>query len=73
MIPIFSQVKGPGNNADYTIVKFVGVRIMEVNLTGKMTSKRVIIQPCNIVANGVIPSTVEGHSNFIYSTVRLIR
>ena len=34
IIPIFSSVVGPGNNADYTIVKFVGVRILAVKLTG---------------------------------------
>jgi Flp pilus assembly protein TadG len=73
MIPIFEEVNGPGNNADYTIVKFAGVRIMEVKLTGKMTSKRLIIQPCNIVADGVIPTTQEGHGDFIYTPVRLIR
>lgn len=73
MIPIFAEVIGPGNNAEYTIVKFVGVRIMDVKLTGKMSSKRLIIQPCNIVAKGVIPSTVEGQGEFIYTPVRLIR
>lgn len=73
IIPIFSEVEGPGNNAEYTIVKFVGVRIMEVKLTGKMSSKRVIIQPCNIVSKGVIPSTDEGQGQFIFSPVRLIR
>lgn len=72
MIPIFTEVEGPGNNADYTIVKFVGVRIMEVKLTGKMSSKRLIIQPCNIVAKGVVPSATEGHGEFIYTPVRLI-
>lgn len=72
MIPIFTEVEGPGNNADYTIVKFVGVRIMEVKLTGKMTSKRLTIQPCNIVAKGVVPSATEGHGEFIYTPVRLI-
>jgi hypothetical protein len=48
-IPIFSAVSQPGNNAMYTIVKFVGVRIMFVQLTGKPTSKRVIIQPAPMV------------------------
>ncbi len=73
MIPIFASVTNPGNNADYTIVKFVGVRLMEVKLTGKMSSKRVIIQPCNIVAKGLIPATVEGQGQFIYTPVRLIQ
>jgi hypothetical protein len=48
-LPIFSAVSGPGNNAMYTIVKFVGVRIMFVQLTGKPTSKKVIIQPAPLV------------------------
>ena len=48
VIPIFTQVNGPGNNATYTIVKFVGIRIMDVKLTGNMNGKRVIIQPASI-------------------------
>lgn len=42
-IPIFSEVSGPGNNAQYTIVKFVGIRLLYVKLTGG--NKRVIAQP----------------------------
>ena len=44
-IPIFTAVSGPGNNASYTVSKFVGVRIVHVNLTGKPASKAVIVQP----------------------------
>jgi hypothetical protein len=47
---------GPGNNAQYTIVKWVGVRIMEVKLTGPMNQKRVIVQPATIVTKGAIPA-----------------
>ncbi len=54
-------------------MKFAGVRIMEVKLTGKMSSKRLIIQPCNVIAHGVIPSTVEGRGEYIFTPVRLIR
>jgi hypothetical protein len=73
VIPIFRSVSGPGNNASYTIVKFVGVRILEVKLTGSMSSKKLMIQPCNIVAKGGIPSTTTGTSNFVYSPVWLVR
>jgi Flp pilus assembly protein TadG len=73
IIPIFRSVSGPGNNATYTIVKFVGVRILEVKLTGSMTSKKVMIQPCNIVAKGGIPSTGTSGSTFVYSPVWLVR
>src|SRR4029079_6696526 len=54
LIPIFSSVVGPGNNADYTIVKFVGVRVLDVKLTGSMSTKHVTIQPCNVVIKGGI-------------------
>lgn len=44
-IPIFIEVSGPGNNAQYTIVKFVGVRIMAVKLTGGPSQRYVRVQP----------------------------
>lgn len=73
IIPIFREVNGPGNNAVYTIVQFAGVRIMEVKLTGKQSSKRVIVQPANIVARGGIPTTASGTTHFVYSPVWLVR
>jgi Flp pilus assembly protein TadG len=71
-IPIFTQVNGPGNNATYTIVKFVGVRVLEVKLTGSQSSKKVIIQPATMVARGGIPATDGSHSDFMYSPVWLV-
>lgn len=53
-IPIFTAVSGPGNNANYTINKFVGVRIVYVNLTGKPSSKAVVVQPTPYSAPQVI-------------------
>ena len=73
IIPIFSSVSGPGNNAQYTIVAWGGVRIMEVVLTGPMSSKRVIIQPCKMVTTGAIANTGAQSSNFVYSPVWLVR
>ena len=73
IVPVFSSVSGPGNNAQYTIVQFVGIRIMEVDLTGKSTSKRVIIQPATVKARGGIPSTSTNTSRFVYSPVWLVR
>ena len=73
IVPVFSSVTGPGNNAQYTIVQFVGIRIMEVDLTGKSTSKRVIIQPATVKARGGIPSASSNTSHFVYSPVWLVR
>ena len=73
IVPIFSQVSGPGNNAQYTIVAFVGIRIMEVKLTGKMSSKRVTIQPAIVTTHGAIPGSGPPASCFVYSPVWLTR
>lgn len=75
VIPIYRRVQGPGNNAEFTIVAWAGIRIMEVNLSGsKKTSKRVIIQPAPISTNGVIRSTAtSGPSTYVFSPVVLVR
>ena len=73
IIPVFSSVTGPGNNAQYTIVEFVGVRLLEVKLTGSMSSKKVIIQPANVYSRGAIPGGNSGTSQFVYSPVTLVR
>ncbi|MBI1347163.1 hypothetical protein GC163_12845 [bacterium] len=52
LIPLFSAVSGPGNNAMYTVPKFVGIRILYVKLTGG--SKKVIVQPAPFVSAQVI-------------------
>jgi len=72
LIPIFSQVVGPGNNAQYTIVHFAGIRIMDVKLTGAMSQKRVIVQPCPMVVQGAIPSETAT-SSYVYSPVVLVK
>ena len=72
-ILIFRDVSGPGNNATYTIVGFAGIQIVDVKLTGKMSSKRVIIQPAFVLAKGGIPATGNQVSDFVYSPVWLVR
>ncbi len=51
VIPIFSEVSGNGNNATYTIVKFVGVKIVNVKLTGN--PKYLMIQPALYMSSSV--------------------
>jgi len=72
-IPLFSTVEGPGNNAVFTIVGFAGIRIMNVKLTGSMSSKRVIIQPAFVVDDTVITGPGSGSSYFVYAPVHLVR
>ena len=72
-IPIFSEVNSPGNNATYTIVKWMGIRIMDVKLTGPMSKKHVTIQAAPMVGPGVIPSTITGTSSYVYSPAVLVQ
>jgi Flp pilus assembly protein TadG len=71
-IPIFSQVNGLGNNAMYTIVCWMGIRIVDVKLTGPMSKKHVTIQAAPMVGPGVIPSTETGTSAYVYSPAVLL-
>jgi hypothetical protein len=72
IIPIFSEVNNPGNNAQYSIVGFAGVRIVEVELTGN--NKRVMIQPARVFLRGGIPAPDETpSSHYIFSPVCLVR
>ncbi len=72
IVPLFSSVAFNGNNAQYTVDRFVGMRIMYVELTGSMSGKRVIVQPAKIVTKGAIPTEGQ-NSDFVYSPVWLIR
>jgi len=56
IIPIFRTVVSPGNNAQYTIVDWVGVKIMYVKLTGPMNNKQLIVQPTKVITYGAIPA-----------------
>jgi Flp pilus assembly protein TadG len=73
IIPIFSKVQGPGNNAIYTIVAWQGIRIVDVQLTGPMNKKHVTIQAAPVLAKGVVPTTVAGTSYQVYSPAVLIQ
>ena len=71
-IPLFTAVSGPGNNATYTIERFVGIRIMYVKLTGG--NKRVIVQPAPLMDPTVIAGpTTEVTEDSIFTMPKLIQ
>ena len=73
IIPIFRRVIGEGDNAVFTIVRFEGVRILDVKLTGKGSQKRVIIQPAKVVARGTkIDWTGKKTSSHLVTPVMLV-
>ncbi len=64
-------MSGPGNNAKYTIVKFAGVRIVYVKLTGAMNQKKVLIQPAYAVDKTAIAG--GGSSKYVFQPPYLVR
>jgi hypothetical protein len=70
VIFLYQSVAGNGNNAYYTIVRFVGIRILDVKLTGN--PKKVTIQPAVVVLSPVIPSTETNTSYKVFSPVVLV-
>jgi Flp pilus assembly protein TadG len=70
LIPIFSAVSGPGNNAVYTVPKFVPIRILNVQLTGN--PKSVAIQPAPFSSSAVISGHVTISSDSYFTTPRLV-
>jgi Flp pilus assembly protein TadG len=72
VIGIYSTVTGNGNNANFNVVKWAGIRVLEVDLTGsKKVSKRITIQPSMVVIDNVIvavpPSTTDYSDRIIVS------
>ncbi len=70
-IPIFDSVGGNGNNAQYHVIAWAGIRIVHVKLTGKMTSKQVIIQPAYVVDPSAVSGS-GGQSTYVYRPVQLV-
>lgn len=74
IIPLYSAVSGPGNNARYTIVAFAGIIITEVVLTGSLASKHVTIQPCFVIdANAVAGTSSSSTSYFVVKPLGLVQ
>ncbi len=73
IIPIFSAVSGNGNNASYTITEMVGVRILDVKLTGPKKKKHLTVQPAPISTKGIIVGDEStGATTYVYSRAFLV-
>lgn len=72
IIPVYSQITGSGDSAQFTIAKFQGIRIVYVEVTGN--NKRVVVQPANIVVkHGILQSNGVRTSDHVFSSVALVQ
>lgn len=70
-IPIFRSVSGNGNNTNYEIVKFVGIRILDVRLTGG--NKRVVAQPAVYTDSTLISGQSSTATDYMFLPPRLVK
>lgn len=73
IIPIFKSVSGNGNNATYIIVRFEGVRILGVKLTGPPHKKHLTIQPAKMIArHSIFTEEESSETDFLHTPVMLV-
>ena len=71
-IPLYSVVAGNGNNAQFTVVAFVGITIVDVRLTGPLRTRSITIQPAFVVDRSAIGGGEDGvSSRYIRTPPRL--
>lgn len=72
-IPIFISVSGPGNNAQYLIVKFVGIRVMAAKLSGGPNKRYLYVEPAPFFSPQVIRGDTQFSSDSIMTAPIIIR
>ncbi len=72
IIPLFqAPVTGTGNTAQFTIVGFAGITILDVKLTGG--DKEIVIQPEWVIDAGAIAGDSSSRAGFIVKPLQLSR
>lgn len=72
ILPLHATMRGNGENAYFDIVAFVGVTIVDADLTGSLSNKYVKLQPCFTSDGTAIGGGNEGTtSKFIFVPPRL--
>ncbi len=73
IVGLYTTVTDGGSKAQYTIVKFVAVRVLHVDFSDSKSNKQLIVQPSTIVAKWAIPGDGSGTtSDFIYGLPTLV-
>jgi hypothetical protein len=73
IIPIFDAAGSVGEDVTYTVVQWAGVRVMDADVTGSSSHKRLIVQPANVVSKHAKSKEGTQSSWFVYSPAWLVR
>jgi len=71
VIALHNHVTGNGDNSQFTICRFVGCTIVDVNLNG--VNKSIIIQPAFVISPHVVTGGNDSSNSYIYKPLRLTR
>jgi len=66
---LYTTVAGQGNNTVFTIVGFVGVRVVDVQVNGN--NKGITVQPA-IVSDATAITGTNSNSSFVYGPVKVV-
>ncbi len=67
MIPLHRNYVGSGNNLEYEVVRFAGVKVVNVKMTGALEYRHIDVVPTQVVTQyGMIHPDAPG-SNLVYS------
>ena len=70
-LPLYKTLTLNGDNATYTLVGFVGIRIVDLKLTGN--KRYVLIQPAYVFDPTAVSGTGPGYSYLVGKPVHLAR
>jgi len=67
LLPLYRTLVGTGDTATYEIVRFVGVRVVDVQLTGALTDRHLVVQPCLITSSQAVIDPDAPKSHYVYA------
>ena len=70
-IPLYTSCEGNGNNMNYEIAGFAGLRIVDYNMTGKY--KYIRVQPAYVTDPTAVAAPWVEESYFVHQPLRLVR
>jgi hypothetical protein len=72
-IMVYNHVVGNGDNAMFTVPRFVGVRVLDFKTTGAARDKYILVQPAMVQDKSAVADGDTQTSNFVGQPVHLVR
>lgn len=67
LLPLYRNLTGTGDTSYFEIVRFVGIRIVDVQMTGALANRHVIVQPCQVTSPKAVIHPDAPKSGMVYA------